>query len=84
LPRLRGADRPAGQKSPALVLPEVQESAIQLLSQALTPAAKLVRIEYTRRDTAGVQIDSDTVEREAGLALVARLSRSRPHLHYWL
>jgi hypothetical protein len=34
----------------AHVIPEIQESAVQLLSQALAPKAKLAQIEYTRYD----------------------------------
>jgi hypothetical protein len=58
----------------AHVVPEVQESAVQLLSQALAPKAKLAQIEYERYDAEGKLIDSDTVEKELDLALMARLS----------
>jgi integrase len=58
----------------AHVIPEVQESAVQLLSQALAPKAKLAQIEYTRYDAQGRLIDSGTLEREGELALMARLS----------
>jgi integrase len=58
----------------AHVIPEVQESAMQLLSQALAPKAKLAQIEYTRYDAESTLIDSGTLEREGELALMARLS----------
>ena len=58
----------------AHVIPEVQESAVRLLSQALAPKAKLLRIEYERYDVEGKLVDSDTVEQENDLALMARLS----------
>jgi hypothetical protein len=58
----------------AHVVPEVQERAVQLLSQALAPQARLVRIEYERYDLGGTLIDSDLVEQEIELALMARLS----------
>ena len=53
----------------AHVIPEVQESAMQLLSQALAPKAKLAQIDYTRYDAEGTLIDSGTLEREGELAL---------------
>jgi hypothetical protein len=58
----------------AHVIPEVQQSAMQLLSQALAPQTKLARIEYTRYDAEGHVVDSDTVEQEGDLTLMARLS----------
>jgi hypothetical protein len=58
----------------AHVIPEVQESAVQLLSQALAPKAKLAQIDYTRYDAERTLIDSGTLEREGELALMARLS----------
>ena len=58
----------------AHVIPEVQERAMQLLSQALAPKAKLAQIEYTRYDAEGKLIDRGTLEREGDLALMARLS----------
>ena len=58
----------------AHVVPEVQESALRLLSQALAPKTELMRIEYERYDPDGKLIDSDIVEQELDLALMVTLS----------
>jgi integrase len=58
----------------AHVIPEVEASAVQLLSQALNPKAHRVRIEYTRLDAADQLIDTGIVKHEAELDLMAKLS----------